>query len=68
VIRAAIGSAEAAGADAPALAGACEAAVELAGVGVAALLQAEATIAKTANGAAMRNVVFLVVKVRSPST
>ena len=41
-------------------------AVEAAGVGVAAVLHAEAMIAKAANGATIRNDVFLVVKVRSP--
>jgi hypothetical protein len=45
----------------------CDAAGDEAdGDGVAPLVQAEATIAKTANGAATRRDVLLVVKVRSP--
>jgi hypothetical protein len=56
-------SAEADGATEPPLdAAGCEAAVELAGVGVAPELQAEATIANSANGNATRRDVFLVVK------
>ena len=42
------------------------AADDAAGDGDAPVLQAEARIAKAANGAAMRKDVFLVVKVRSP--